>query len=58
METRVLVQTLETPTETTGSSSEGTGHIWQIFQLGTRPLNPTWTAIFAKPPSIRNPTRR
>ena len=53
METRVLVQTLETPTEATGSSSEGTGQIWQIFQLGARPSIPPGLRFSQKtPPSV------
>ena len=55
METRVLVQTLETPTEATGSSSEGTRQIWQIFQLGARPSIPPGLRFSQNPPPFVTP---
>ena len=50
METNTLVQTLETPKEPTGSSSEGTDPSWALFHLGARLIPPTWPAPFAKKP--------
>ena len=48
METRILVQTLETPTETTGSPSEGTGQICGTFSL-RRPPSPHRCLFFRIP---------
>ena len=52
METRVFVQTLETPTETTGFPSEGAGQIWEQFAF-RRPPSPHLACEFCKniPPS-------
>ena len=48
METRIFVQTLETPTETTGSPSEGTGQICGTFSL-RRPPSPHRCLFFRIP---------
>ena len=52
METKVPVQTLETPTETTGFPSEGAGQIWEQFAF-RRPPSPHLACEFCKniPPS-------
>ncbi|KAG2643552.1 hypothetical protein PVAP13_2KG342600 [Panicum virgatum] len=56
METRVLVQTLETLTDTTASPSEGAGQIWEQFAY-RHPPSPHLACEFCKKknPSIRYP---
>ena len=52
METRVPVETLETPTEATGSPSEGSGDRWEIFS-SSRPHQPTvYLAVLRITPSV------
>ena len=50
METRVLVQTLETPTEATGSTSEGTNPICSTFASRRPPEPPPDLRFFHTPP--------
>ena len=57
METRILVQTLETPTETTGSPSEGTGQICGTFSLRRPPSPHRCLVFFSHPPPFRSVTR-
>ena len=54
METRVLVQTLETPTQSTGSPSEGTDQIWGLFSFRRPPLTPPGLRFCQKKPSVRS----
>jgi len=56
METRILVQTLETPTKTTGSPSEGTGQICGTFSL-RRPPSPHRCLFFFASPLRSVPSR-
>ena len=56
METRIFVQTLETPTETTGSPSEGTGQICGTFSL-RRPPSPHRCLVFFASPLRSVPSR-
>ena len=50
METNTLVQTLETPTEATGSPSEGTDPSWALFHLGARLIPPPACSFRKKAP--------
>jgi len=54
METRVLMQTLETTTQATGSPSEGTDQIWGLFSFGRPPLTPPGLRFCQKNPSVRS----
>ena len=56
METKGLVQTLETPTEATGSPSEGTGQICGTFSL-RRPPSPHRCLVFFASPLHSVPSR-
>ena len=50
METNTLVQILETPTEATGSPSEGTDPSWALFHLGARLIPPPGLLLSQKSP--------
>ena len=50
MKTRVLVQILETPTEATGSPSEGTDQMWGLFSFRRPPLTPPGLRFCQKNP--------
>ena len=50
METNTLVQTLETPTEATGSLSKGTDPSWALFHLGARLIPPPGLLLSQKSP--------
>jgi len=55
METKVPVETLETPTEATGSPSEGSGQSWGLFSSRRPHLPQPFPLCFANPPCVRNP---
>ena len=55
METKDFVQTLETPTEATGSPSEGSGQSWGLFSSRRPHLPQPFPLCFANPPCVRNP---
>ena len=48
------MQTLETPTEATGSPSEGTDQIWGLFSFRRPPLTPPGLRFCQKTPSVRS----
>ena len=53
METKILVQTLETPTRATGSPSKGTGQIWGNLHLGASLTPPPDLLLLHVAPSTR-----
>ena len=55
METKVPVETLETPTEATGFPSEGSGQSWGLFSSRRPHLPQPFPLCYANPPCVRNP---